>query len=257
MAARCVTPFAEWLYSRFRRSGQWRRQRRWSDTCGLTIRSRSLTAKKPLSSSGAYLLIRSMILRSERPTRSFRARAMPDRRALSLARAGLDRTRHHLASVPANTPFDWHSAIRNNLRRIAVQLFLACAARQRARAADGPGARPARRTARGRRRLWIAARNRRSGAPRRSSASRPGSELEAGPARSGEGRVPLRGVVSPYRIYRDQLGARQPGGGALLQWARHGGTMDKGRPAEGRDHAAFLSPLSGQRGATLLERHRL
>jgi len=49
-----------------------------------------------------------------------------------------------------------------------------------------------------------------------------GSELEAGTARGGEGRVPLRGVVSTCRIYRDQLGARQPGGGALLQQARHG-----------------------------------
>ena len=28
--------------------------------------------------------------------------------------------------------------------------------------------------------------------------------------------------------------------------------MDKGRQADGRGHAAFLSPLSGQRGATVV-----
>jgi Transposase DDE domain group 1 len=33
--------------------------------------------------------------------------------------------------------------------------------------------------------------------------------------------------------------------------------MDQGRQAGGRDDAAFLSPLSGQRGATVVERHRL
>jgi hypothetical protein len=85
----------------------------------------------------------------------------------------------------------------------------------------------------------------------------PAARLAAGPARSGEGRVPLRGVVSPRRIYRDQLGARQPVRGALLQQARHGGTMDQGRQADGRADAAFLSPFSGQRGATVVERHRL
>ena len=34
------------------------------------------------------------------------------------------------------------------------------------------------------------------------------------------------------------LGTLKPGGGALLQQARHGGTMDKGRQAGGRDDAA-------------------
>jgi Transposase DDE domain group 1 len=53
--------------------------------------------------------------------------------------------------------------------------------------------------------------------------------LEAGTARSGEGRVPLRGVVSPRRICGDQLGVRQPGGGRFYnkrgtaeQWIKEG-----------------------------------
>jgi hypothetical protein len=67
-----------------------------------------------------------------------------------------------------------------------------------------------------------------------------------------------RGELFPPRgLHRDQSWDFQPGGGALLQQARHGGTMDQGRQAGGRDDAAFLSPLSGQRGATLVERHRL
>src|SRR5271169_960440 len=84
-----------------------------------------------------------------------------------------------------------------------------------------------------------------------------GGELDDSPAGGGENRVPLRGVVSPCRLYRYQLGARQPGGGALLQQARHGRTMDKGKQAGGRDDATFLSPLSRQRGAAVVEPDRL
>jgi hypothetical protein len=43
----------------------------------------------------------------------------------------------------------------------------------------------------------------------------------------------------------------------FLQQARHGRAVEQGRQAGGRDDAAFLSPLSGQRGATVVERHRL
>ena len=68
--------------------------------------------------------------------------------------------------------------------------------------------------------------------------SLPGSELDQGTAGGGEGGVPLRGVVPAGRVYRDQLPDFKPGGGALLQQARHGGAMDKGRQAGGRDDAA-------------------
>ena len=44
----------------------------------------------------------------------------------------------------------------------------------------------------------------------------PGGKLEDRPARGGEGGVPRRGVVSAGGIHRDQLGDRQPGGGAVL-----------------------------------------
>jgi hypothetical protein len=54
-----------------------------------------------------------------------------------------------------------------------------------------------------------------------------GSELDNGPAGGGEGRVPLGGVVPARRLHRDQSGGRQPGGGAVLQQARHGRTMDQ------------------------------
>ena len=50
-------------------------------------------------------------------------------------------------------------------------------------------------------------------------------------------------TVPPRRLYRDQLDGQDPGGGALLQQAWHGGTIDQGRQAGGRDDAAFLSPL--------------
>jgi hypothetical protein len=65
-----------------------------------------------------------------------------------------------------------------------------------------------------------------------------GSELDQGTAGGGEGGVPPRGIVPAGRIYRDQLPDFKPGGGALLQQARHGGTMDKGRQAGGRDDTA-------------------
>ena len=63
-------------------------------------------------------------------------------------------------------------------------------------------------------------------------------ELDDSPASGGAGRVPLRGVVSPRRLYRDQFGARQPGCGTLLQQAQHGRTMDQGNQAGGRADAA-------------------
>ena len=84
-----------------------------------------------------------------------------------------------------------------------------------------------------------------------------GRQLEAGAAGGGEGRVPLRGVVPPRGLHRDQSWDFKPGGGALLQQARHGGTMDQGRQAGGRADAAFLSPLSRQRGAAVAEPDRL
>ena len=48
----------------------------------------------------------------------------------------------------------------------------------------------------------------------------------------------LRGVVPPRRVHRDQPGGLKPGGGAVLQQARHGGAMDQGRQAGGEDDAA-------------------
>ena len=76
-------------------------------------------------------------------------------------------------------------------------------------------------------------------------------------AGSGEGGVPLRGVVPAGRVYRDQLPDFKPGGGALLQQARYGRAVDQGRQAGGRDDAAFLPPLPGQRGAAVAECYRL
>src|SRR5208282_1370328 len=59
------------------------------------------------------------------------------------------------------------------------------------------------------------------------------------------------------RLRRDQSGDFKPGGGALLQQARDRGAMDKGGQAGGRDDATFLSPLSRQRGAAVVEPDRL
>jgi Transposase DDE domain group 1 len=81
--------------------------------------------------------------------------------------------------------------------------------------------------------------------------------IDDDPAGGGEGGVPLRGVVSPRGLYRDQSWDLKPGGGALLQQARHSRAVDQGRKASGRDDATFLSPLSRQRGAAVAERHRL
>jgi hypothetical protein len=44
----------------------------------------------------------------------------------------------------------------------------------------------------------------------------PGSELEDGVPRGGQGGVPRWGVVPSGGIHRDQPGNRQPGGGAVL-----------------------------------------
>jgi hypothetical protein len=54
-----------------------------------------------------------------------------------------------------------------------------------------------------------------------------GRQLEAGAAGGGEGRVPLRGVVPPRGLHRDQSWDFQPGSGALLQQARDSRAVDK------------------------------
>jgi hypothetical protein len=84
-----------------------------------------------------------------------------------------------------------------------------------------------------------------------------GSKLDDGPAGSVEGGVPLRGIVSSRGVHRDQSWDFKPGGGALLQQARDSRAVDQGRQGRGRDDAAFLSPLSRQRGAAMAEPHRL
>ena len=68
--------------------------------------------------------------------------------------------------------------------------------------------------------------------------SLPGSELDQSTARGGEGGVPLRGVVPAGWLHRYQLPDFKPGGGTLLQAARHGGAMDQGRQAGGGYDAA-------------------
>ena len=57
--------------------------------------------------------------------------------------------------------------------------------------------------------------------------SLPGGELEDGAAGGGEGGVPLRGTVPARGVHRDQPGNGQPGGGAVLQQAGHGGAVDQ------------------------------
>ena len=59
----------------------------------------------------------------------------------------------------------------------------------------------------------------------------PGSELEDGAPSGGEGGVSFRGVVASRGMHRDQPGDRQPGGGAVLQQAGNGGTVDQGEQA--------------------------
>jgi hypothetical protein len=73
----------------------------------------------------------------------------------------------------------------------------------------------------------------------------PSGQLEDGAAGRGEGGVPLRGTVPARGIHRDQPGDGQPGGGAVLQQAGHGGAMDQGRQTGGQDDAAELSTGSG------------
>src|ERR1700685_252331 len=73
-----------------------------------------------------------------------------------------------------------------------------------------------------------------------------GRELEASAARGGEGGVPLRGIVPPRGVHRDQPGSVKPGGGEVLQQARDSRAVNKGRQAGGRDDGAFLSSLSRQ-----------
>jgi hypothetical protein len=46
--------------------------------------------------------------------------------------------------------------------------------------------------------------------------------LDDSPAGGGEGRIPLRGIVPSRGLHRDQSWDVKPGGGALLQQARHG-----------------------------------
>jgi hypothetical protein len=65
-----------------------------------------------------------------------------------------------------------------------------------------------------------------------------GSELEAIAAGGGEGGVPLRGIVPPRGVHRDQPGSVKPGRGEVLQQARDSRAMDKGRQAGGEDDAA-------------------
>src|ERR1017187_3513326 len=69
----------------------------------------------------------------------------------------------------------------------------------------------------------------------------PSRELEYGAACGSKSGVPLRGVVPPSRIHRDQPGNAESGGGAFLQQARDCGAVDQGRQAGGKDDAPELS----------------
>ena len=85
----------------------------------------------------------------------------------------------------------------------------------------------------------------------------PSGELEDGAAGGREGGVPCRGVIPRGGIHRDQPGRCQPGRGAVLQQAGHGGAVDQGRQAGGEDDAAELPSVPVQRGAAVAERDRL
>src|SRR5713226_4724231 len=85
----------------------------------------------------------------------------------------------------------------------------------------------------------------------------PGGELEDGPAGGGEGRASCGGAVPARGIHRDQPDPTEPGGGAVLQQARHRRAMDQRRQAGGEDDAAELPSLSVERGAALAECDRL
>src|SRR2546425_2507269 len=70
--------------------------------------------------------------------------------------------------------------------------------------------------------------------------SLPSGQLEDGAPGGGEDRVPLWRAVPSRGIHRDQSGDRQPGGGAVLQQARHCRAMDQGGQAGGEDDSAQL-----------------
>jgi hypothetical protein len=72
----------------------------------------------------------------------------------------------------------------------------------------------------------------------------PSRELEDGTACGGEGEVPLRGVVPPSWIHRDQPGNPEPGGSAVLQQARDGRAVDQGGQAGRKDDPPLVSPFS-------------
>src|SRR5216684_4080173 len=61
--------------------------------------------------------------------------------------------------------------------------------------------------------------------------SLPSGQLENSKTSGGEGGVSCGGVVPTSGLHRDQPGDGQPGCGALLQQARHGGAMDQRRQA--------------------------
>jgi hypothetical protein len=67
--------------------------------------------------------------------------------------------------------------------------------------------------------------------------------LEQRAASSGEGGVPLRGLVPASRLYGDQSERTESGGGAVLQQARYGGAVDKGRQAGGRSLTSLQQQL--------------
>ena len=72
----------------------------------------------------------------------------------------------------------------------------------------------------------------------RQELSLPGSELDQGTARGGEGGVPLRGAVPAGRFHCDQLPDFKPGGGALLQPAVR--LLDRRPGAQGMTEATIL-----------------
>src|SRR5208283_4681505 len=82
-------------------------------------------------------------------------------------------------------------------------------------------------------------------------------ELEDGAAGGGQGGVSFRRVVPACGIHRDQPGNGQPGGGAVLQQAGDGGSVDQRRQAGSQDHQAELPSVPVQRGAALAERARV
>ena len=65
-----------------------------------------------------------------------------------------------------------------------------------------------------------------------------GSELGASAAGGGEGGVPLRGIVPPRGVHRDQPRGLKPGYGTVLQQAWDSRAVDKGRQASGDEDAA-------------------